>query len=182
MNSFTGEIRAFCYDFVPKGWILCDGRPLPINVSRHKALYSVIGTLYGGDSTCFRVPDLKGRVPVGAGAGPALTPRVVGDDVGTAVIVLDGTQLPTHSHSIKVIDAESNATDPDGAYWSVGYHAGGKGAATKSYGPAGSVALMAEELIQPTERPYKVQGHENRQPYLASCYCICLEGIDPKRS
>ena len=48
-NPFLGEIRVFPYDFAPKGWFLCDGQLLPI--SQYTALFSLLGTQYGGNGT-----------------------------------------------------------------------------------------------------------------------------------
>lgn len=54
----------------PPGTVLCDGTAYA-RVGTYANLFSVIGTLYGaGDgSTTFNVPDLKRRLPFGAGAG-----------------------------------------------------------------------------------------------------------------
>jgi hypothetical protein len=35
------------FGFAPKGWALCDGQLLPIN--QNQALFSLLGTTYGGD-------------------------------------------------------------------------------------------------------------------------------------
>jgi hypothetical protein len=58
-DQFIGEIRMFAGNYAPQGWALCDGRLLPIH--QHTSLYSVVGTLYGGDGrTDFDLPDLRG--------------------------------------------------------------------------------------------------------------------------
>ncbi len=59
--SFVGEIRMFGGNFAPTGWALCDGQLLA--VSGNDALFSVLGTVYGGDGrTTFGLPDLRGRI------------------------------------------------------------------------------------------------------------------------
>lgn len=64
-DPLVGEIRLFGGGFTPPGWLLCDGSRLPI--SAHQNLFAVIGTAYGGNgATFFQVPDLRGRVPIGA--------------------------------------------------------------------------------------------------------------------
>lgn len=68
-DPFLGEIRIFPYDFAPSGWERCQGQlqAIPQNV----ALYSLLGTTYGGNGTSvFALPDLGGAVVVGAGQGP----------------------------------------------------------------------------------------------------------------
>jgi microcystin-dependent protein len=67
MEPFLGEIRLFPYFYVPKGWAACDGQTLEIN--QNQALFSLIGTTFGGDGrTTFAVPDLRGKAPF-AGQG-----------------------------------------------------------------------------------------------------------------
>jgi microcystin-dependent protein len=64
-DPLPGEIRLFGGNFTPPGWLPCDGSRLAI--SQHQALFAVIGTAYGSDGvTFFQVPDLRGRVPIGA--------------------------------------------------------------------------------------------------------------------
>jgi microcystin-dependent protein len=46
-DPFVAEIRIFPFNFAPKGWAFCDGQLLPI--SQNTALFSLLGTTYGGD-------------------------------------------------------------------------------------------------------------------------------------
>lgn len=76
MDFFIGQIALFSFSFVPKGWAACNGQLLPIN--RYQALFSLIGTTYGGDGrTTFAVPDLRGRIPVHRGNGSSLAPQAL---------------------------------------------------------------------------------------------------------
>lgn len=80
-EPFIAEIRMFGGNFAPRGWAFCDGQLLPIN--QNDALFSLLGTIYGGDGrTTFRLPDLRGRVPIHAGNGPGLSPRRLGSQGG----------------------------------------------------------------------------------------------------
>lgn len=64
-QGYYGEIRAFAGDAVPDQWLPCNGQTLKIR--DNPALYSVIGTAYGGDgTTTFALPDLRARIPVSA--------------------------------------------------------------------------------------------------------------------
>ena len=70
MDPFLGEIRLVPFTFAPKGWAFCAGQLLPIN--QNQALFALLGTTYGGNGrTTFALPDLRGRVPVGAGESAA---------------------------------------------------------------------------------------------------------------
>ena len=81
-EPFIGQISIYAFNFAPRGWMPCDGRLLPI--AQYTALFSLIGTTYGGDGrTTFALPDLRGRIVVGAGNGPGLTPRTIGEMSGT---------------------------------------------------------------------------------------------------
>src|SRR5690242_106663 len=64
-EPFIGEIMLFAGNFAPKGWAHCNGQLL--SISQNTALFSILGTFYGGDGqTTFALPDLRGRVPIGA--------------------------------------------------------------------------------------------------------------------
>ena len=65
IEDLLGEIRLFAHDRLPKGYLPCDGRKLPLKES-HFPLFSILGTTYGGDGkTTFHLPDLRGPVPFG---------------------------------------------------------------------------------------------------------------------
>ena len=71
MDGTIGEIRMFAGNFAPRNWAFCAGQLL--SISQNTALFSILGTTYGGNGqTTFGLPDLRGRVPVGAGTGPGL--------------------------------------------------------------------------------------------------------------
>ncbi len=81
-DPFVGEIVMFAGNFAPRNWALCNGQILPI--SQHTALFSLLGTTYGGDGRgTFALPDLRGRVPIHYGTGPGLSPRNIGEKGGT---------------------------------------------------------------------------------------------------
>ena len=68
VNPFLGEIQAFAGNFASNGWLQADGQLLPI--SQYSALFSLLGTTYGGDGVSnFALPNLQGRLAVGAGGG-----------------------------------------------------------------------------------------------------------------
>ncbi|MEZ4893694.1 MAG: tail fiber protein [Saprospiraceae bacterium] len=47
MEPFIGQIMAVGFNFAPVGWAFCAGQLLPI--SQNQALFSLLGTTYGGD-------------------------------------------------------------------------------------------------------------------------------------
>ena len=57
MEPFLGQIQPFGFNFAPRGWSTCDGQLL--SISANTALFSLLGTYYGGDGrTTFALPDL----------------------------------------------------------------------------------------------------------------------------
>ena len=80
-EPFLGDIKYVGFNFAQRGWAQCDGQLLP--VSQNSALFSLLGTIYGGDGrTSFALPDMRGRVAVHRGAGPGLTNRQQGSKYG----------------------------------------------------------------------------------------------------
>jgi microcystin-dependent protein len=95
----SGTILPFGGDAAPEGYVLTDGTSYLRTA--HAKLFGVIGTKYGtADGTHFNVPDTRGRVVVGAGAGPGLTVRTVGDKAGEENHVLSIGELAAHTHTV----------------------------------------------------------------------------------
>ncbi len=171
---FLGEVVCFPYNFAPKGWALAQGQLLPI--SQNTALFSLLGTNYGGDGrSTFALPDLRGRSPINAGAGPGLTPRVVGEIGGSEAVTLTAANLPPHSHTFAPPAATSAGTlvSPAGAVPTAD-------ASTKLYtGPASpGTAAMASGVTGVTGNSQPIN---NLQPFLTLNCAIALQGIFPAR-
>ncbi|KAB2918586.1 MAG: phage tail protein [Bacteroidetes bacterium] len=99
MEGYIGEIRMFGGNFAPRTWAFCDGRT--INIASNTALFSIVGTLYGGNgTTTFCLPDLRSRTAVGAGTGPGLSPYVLGQKGGVETTAMSLVQMPIHTHMI----------------------------------------------------------------------------------
>lgn len=155
----TGTILPFGGDTAPDGFVLCDGAPL-VRAS-YPALYAVLGDKYGaGDGTnTFNVPDLRSRFALGAGAGPGLAQRALGDVGGEESRKLTVAQLPPHTHDATSTQpghthAVRNSGGPDLAQvvnstGFAGFNAGAlRGWATTGSGlPAGDQALV--QTVQP---------------------------------
>lgn len=97
-SPYQGSIFIWAPNFAPRNYALCEGQLLPI--SQHTALFSLLGTTYGGDGrTNFGLPDLRGRMPLGAGNGPGLPPAIYGRAGGTPTSTLGLNNLPSHTHT-----------------------------------------------------------------------------------
>jgi microcystin-dependent protein len=91
-----GTVSTFAGSVAPNGWLMCDGSIVSRFV--YPELFRVISTTYGsGDgSTTFQLPDLRSRIPLGAGQGVNLTSRALGATGGQEGI----TDVPLHTHDI----------------------------------------------------------------------------------
>ncbi len=173
-DQFVAEIRMFCGNFAPLGWATCDGQILPI--SQNTALFSLIGTYYGGDGrTNFALPDLAGASPLGSGNGNGLTPRTIGEQGGTPTVTLLSTEIPPHNHQFNCSTA--NGTDVAPTNEVLG-KAGLRGRTTPIYGSTASTTMHQGSIgVAGGSLP-----HNNLPPYLVLTFIIALQGIYPPRS
>jgi len=162
--------------FAPRGWLYCQGQLLPIN--QYQALFSLLGTQYGGNGvTTFGLPDLRGRVAVGAGQGPGLSPYIMGQVGGAEAVQLAPQEMPAHSHPFvaTILTAKvAESAEPDG-----GLPAPGSAAQFAKGTP--NAAFGAQALGGTTSATGGGQAHENRMPLLALNYAIAIEGEFPKQ-
>ncbi len=187
-EPFIGEIHTYAFNFPPRGWALCDGQLM--QVSQHTALFSLVGTTYGGDGrNTFGLPDLRGRAPVHMGTGPGLSPKDIGDRGGLEIVTLQVSQMPLHNH-----DASSS-----------GFTARmlcNNGPATKDT-PVNNTLAELDRSNQYTDQAPNAQmaagtvqidgavtiannggsqPHLNMPPYLTLNFSIALLGLFPSRS
>ncbi len=188
MNPFIGAIVMFGGNFAPRGWAFCDGTLLAI--SSHSALFSILGTTYGGDGrTTFALPELRGRVPIHPGNGPGLSSYRLGQKSGVENVILNTTQIPSHSHvlnaaataSLNVVREDGNTAEPAGASLANvspdTTNAYNNSTAPDAAATAGSVTLGGS-----TAAAGGNLGHTNIQPYQCVNYIIALQGTYPSRN
>jgi len=99
----------------PNGWLYCNGSEQL--VSAYGALDTLLGTTYGirtngsgaAGTTHFRLPDLRGRAPIGVGTGrnvadsANLTPRALGKVFDSETHTLVTSEMPSHSHPGQIV-------------------------------------------------------------------------------
>jgi len=94
------SIIMFAGSSAPTGWLFCDGSV--VSQTTYSGLFSIVGTLYniGGEGAGnFRLPDMRRRVPMGAGGtGSTTIGNALGNSGGAEDITLDITQIPSHDH------------------------------------------------------------------------------------
>ncbi|WP_299690695.1 tail fiber protein [uncultured Tateyamaria sp.] len=188
-NPFIGTIQTFGENFCPRGWAPANGQLLQI--SSHTALFSLIGTIYGGDGrTTMGLPNLNGRGSVGYGNGPGLSTRTMGQVGGATTTTMNVTTMANHTHSVTgdirgntvASAAAPSTTDPANAYYST-FPSGTSIYADASTPPVemgdGSVEFESSAAISNSGGALSAT---NEQPFLAMTVCIALEGIYPSRS
>jgi microcystin-dependent protein len=129
--SQPGIVKKYAGFAAPTGWLLCDGQELQI--TSYQNLYDTItstGTVfpYGANtngsgsagSTHFRVPSLKGRLPVGRDSAQTEF-DTLGETGGVKTVTLDSTQMPVHSHA----NTLGSATVSAASHTHGGYDSGG---------------------------------------------------------
>ncbi len=169
-EPFVGEVRMFAGNFAPRGWAFCDGQLLA--VSQNDALFSLLGTIYGGDGrTTFGLPDLRGRIPIHAGNGPGLSQRRLGAKGGAENVTLTVNQLPSHTHPAQASDAPASELLPVGRAPGV--------AQAQAYGDRllGPVNMNTQAITSVGGS----RSHTNEMPYLCVNFIIALVGIYPSR-
>jgi microcystin-dependent protein len=172
-DPFVAEIRIFGFNFPPKGWAFCDGQLMAI--SQNTALFSLLGTNYGGDGkSTFGLPDLQGASPIAWGQGPGLSDRFIGEQSGSESVSLIPAEIPQHTHTVQTAPGAGTLVAPDaGSSWAT--PSGGRG--QKAYAPPPASATMGYS----TEAAGQGLPHENRPPYLTMNFCIALQGVFPPR-
>jgi microcystin-dependent protein len=177
-SPFLGEIRVFGFNFNPRGWAFCNGGVLAI--AQNTALFSILGTTYGGNGqTTFALPDLRGRVAIGPGQGPGLSPQSLGQTGGTETVTLSPTQMPQHNHVLNAATlSPANAAQNVAAPTAQAYL--GLSSPNNLYiDPVAPNTTLINSSVAATGGG---QAHENRQPYLAVNFCIAVQGIFPSRN
>lgn len=184
-EPFLGQVEIFGFPFAPKLWATCAGQTLAI--TQNQALFALLGTTYGGDGqVTFKLPDLQGRVAVGAGNDHQGTAWSQGQSGGQEGITLSAFQIPAHTHVLRAAAGDtltSNVSTPSptvGLGQTSGKNSGGDAMTVNVYvddaKPAANLHISA---VSPGTGG---QPHENRMPLLALNVCIALAGIFPSRT
>lgn len=171
-EPFIAEIRVFAGNFAPRGWAFCNGQLLP--VSQNTALFSLIGTTYGGDGrTTTALPNLQGRAPMHPGRGPGLTARRLGERGGVDAVTLSEAQMPSHTHSFVGVDRRADS----------GIAVGNAVAEPRD---GNLYQTTSQNLVELSDQTLPNTGgsqpHNNLQPFLTINFIIALVGLYPSRS
>lgn len=108
----VGTILATARSSAPSGYLMANGQT--VSRTTYADLFAAIGTTYntgGESSSVFRLPDLRGRVPVGAdsGAGRIASNGALGNSGGSETRTLTLPNLPSHNHTFSATTNNSGA-------------------------------------------------------------------------
>ncbi|MCE3297233.1 MAG: microcystin-dependent protein [Crocinitomicaceae bacterium] len=177
MQEYMGIIKIFGGTFAPVGWMFCDGTLLPVN--EYENLYRLLGTTYGGDGvSTFALPDLRSRIPLGAGQGNGLPLIGPGKQGGEEQHTLTIIEIPVHNH-IGLVSSQNATLEvaSQGDLMAVpGTDASGSFVATNGFNAAMPNVTLNGATVSNTGAN---MPHENRQPFLAVNYLICVDGVFP---
>ena len=184
LSPYIASIDMWAPNFAPRGYAFCAGQILAI--SSNTALFSLIGTFYGGNGTStFQLPDLRGRVPVGAGQGPGTSFYNLGEMGGTESTFVTLNNMPSHTHTatgnvtpiagtgIKI----SRVNDPTEAY-----PAQLGGTQIGIYTQTNNARMGTSPVTVTVGNTGGSQPIVILQPYTAVNYIIATQGIFPSRN
>jgi microcystin-dependent protein len=159
ISNVPGMISQYGGATAPTGWFLCEGQE--VSISTYTNLYNALtstGTLFpygantngsgGAGSTHFRLPNLKGRIPVGKDSAQTEF-DALGETGGAKTHTLTTGEIPGHIHS---------------SSWTQTYVAAG-GLSVVAVIPGGSAGFNVSETGGGG-------AHNNLQPYVVINYII----------
>lgn len=181
MDEFIGIIKLFAGTYAPKGWMFCDGTLL--RISQNSALFAILGTTYGGNGVdTFALPNLKGRMALGAGNTNSNKSYPLGIVAGNEQTTLLQQNLPSigAGFQLKVANARANVPAPT-ATSSIGITGTPNGrdfTVVPSYVETTPNTAINGQSITFTGQNVPVN---NMPPYVGLNYIICIYGIFPPR-
>lgn len=183
-EAYLSAIFLWASNFAPLYYAYCDGTVLQTNTNA--ALFSLLNNYFvgGNGSSTFALPDLRGRVAVGTGVGPGLTPHLLGQSGGVETVTLSSNQIPSHTHDLYATTTPGTSNTPSSTM---------------------AIATPPNIVITTNNKPVNMyavpnantmtalvpgsiglaigggQAHNNMMPYLALSYLICTQGLYPTR-
>ena len=116
-DPFLAQVGMFAGNFAMGNYALTNGDLL--SVAQNSALFSLLGTTYGGDGrTTFALPDFRGRVVIHSGNGPGLSSYSLGSTTsGMTTRTMTISQLPAHTHTVTIEGLKINGVKVGSTDW-----------------------------------------------------------------
>lgn len=181
MEEYIGIVKLFAGNFAPRGWMFCDGSLL--RISTNSALFSILGTTYGGDGiNTFALPNLKGRMALGAGNVNANEYYPLGGMAGTTQNTILASNIPSLAggFQLKIKNQNANSVTPSAtsSFAITGIPNGRDFSPVPNFVDADPDTAINTKSITYTGQNLPMN---NMPPYLGLNYIICVEGIYPPR-
>lgn len=164
----------FAGTYAPVNYAFCNGQLLA--VSQNEALFSLLGTAYGGDGrTNFALPDFRGRIPIHKGQGPGLPNYLLGARFGTETVTLTEEQIPAHNHPMQ---ASTQVATSD----LVNNRILAKSSGFNFYSTVTDSSKVKPFANEATESVGGDDWHDNMMPTECIHFIICTKGTYPSRN
>lgn len=182
-EPYLSQIMWTSAGYCPRGWADANGQLLSIN--QNQALFSLLGTTYGGNGTVnFALPNLQARTVLSAGQAPGLSNYFEGEVVGAPTATLTTANLPAHTHAastsiaMRATSGFGDTADPTGNVLADSrtfriYSTGAPTVALDASSISGQTSLASAGGGQPLP---------TRAPSLGVRACIAIVGVFPSRS
>jgi len=146
-------------------------------LSQNTALFSLLGTTYGGDGkSTFGLPNMEGNAPMHPGQGPGLSLHDLGELSGTEFVTLLDSEMPAHTHAIRVSNQQADIQQPTNTT-SVARPNG-----ALPYVPGNPLPPLVAMAFQSLTPAGGSLPHNNMMPYLTLNFNIALQGVFPPRT
>jgi microcystin-dependent protein len=168
----------YAFNFAPTGWAFCNGQLLPI--SQNTALFSLLGTTYGGDGKAtFGLPNLQGLAVMSAGQSAGGSQYFEGETGGSQFVSLLTSEMPSHNHSFTASGAPGTTLASPTNMLAQAHQGGKQAQYTGNYLNTSGASVQMSPFG--TSFAGGGQPHNNMQPYLTLNFCIAMQGIFPAR-
>lgn len=172
-----GVINPYAGASAPSGWLLCDGSA--VSRTTYAALFAVVSTTFntGGEAgTDFRLPNLKGKIPVGIDSAQSEF-NTRGETGGEKTHTLVDAEMPSHTHNGTTASNGSHSHDGGASSFTVTAFTSSRTAGAGADGAlvTSSTAHQTTGAHTHTFTTASAGGddpHNNLQPYIALHYII----------
>jgi microcystin-dependent protein len=177
-QPFVAQITMFGFNFAPRGWALCQGQLLPI--SQNTALFSLLGTYYGGDGRAtFGLQNMGGRAAVNQGNGAGLSSYYLGEEQGSTDVAVTYGEMALHTHPVVGATVDGGTLNVAGTMFAKAFGGGKQDTYTGNYlSTTAPNTSLSGGAVGPSGGNLP---HNNMQPYNTVNFCIAMQGIYPAR-
>ncbi len=175
-EPFMASIMMWAANFAPRNWAYCQGQTM--NISQNTALFSLLGTTYGGDGrTTYMLPNLSSRAPIGTGQGAGLSLYKLGQLGGAESVTLDSSNLPPHKHALEGYSTPATTATPAAQALPAATVSSVRDSYVYAYATTGTAVAMGNTGVTGSGAPV-----QHVPPYLAINFIIAMQGLYPSRN